>query len=164
MTTTAPTAVHELTHRLETLTGATYLGHQTTTQLRLGVEGLQAIIDTIEHLRSRVAHTDEARNHYSHAATELELYLLNDAAVYRAYYLPACQNLARRRARGEFDRDRGLRAMRHVTDAGAKQYTLEHGSMVDRWHDIFPKGDRDRVAETLLDRFLDAVRADTPFW
>lgn len=164
MTTTAPTAVHELTHRLETLTGATYLGHQTTTQLRLGVEGLQSIIDTIEYLREQVAQVTNRIVKYSHAATELELYLLNDGAVYQAYYLPVCQNLARRRARGEFDRDRGLRAMRNVTDTAAKQYTLEHGSMVDRWHDIFPKGDRDRVAETLLDRFLDAARADTPFW
>jgi len=101
---------------------------------------------------------------YSHEAIELQLYLENDNAAWHAYYLPVCRTLARKHNRGEFNRDLGIKAMRRCVDNAAKQYNLEHGSMTTAWHDLFPKGDRDRVAEHLVDRFLDALRAGCPFW
>lgn len=105
-----------------------------------------------------------AHRKYSHAAVELELYVFNDSAVYRAYYLPVCRSLARRYKDGTFNRDLALRSMRRCADAAAKQYRLEHGSMTSKWNEMFPTGDRDRVAETLVDHLLDALRNGEAFW
>jgi hypothetical protein len=101
---------------------------------------------------------------YSHEARELELYLWNDNGCYKAYLLPACRVLAKRKDRGDFDYERGLRRMRSAVDASAKQYNLEHGSMTTRWSDLFPKGDRDRVSAVLLDHFLAELRLGNRFW
>ena len=101
---------------------------------------------------------------YSHAAYELELYIDNTEAIYRAYLVPVSRRLATIYAKGEFDRELGLRAMRRVCDNAAKQYTLEHGSMTTRWSEMFTKGDRDRVSETLVDYFLRCVRDQEPYW
>ena len=40
---------------------------------------------------------------YSHAATELELWLMNDSGAYHGYYLPVAQNLERKWRKGTFD-------------------------------------------------------------
>jgi hypothetical protein len=101
---------------------------------------------------------------YSHAAVELQLYLENDYGTHKAYLVPACRNLAKHHAAGRFNRELGLRSMRRAVDAGARQYNLEHGSMSTPWHEVFTRGDRDRVAEVLLDNFLDGVRNDDRWW
>lgn len=103
-------------------------------------------------------------DHYSHEATELELFIVNDYAVYRAYLVPTARRLARIYDRGEFIRERGLKAMRRVCDEAARMYHLEHGSPWTPWYEVFPKGDRDRVAEVLLDGFLEARRTSEPYW
>jgi hypothetical protein len=36
--------------------------------------------------------------------------------------------------------------------------------MTTAWHELFPKGDRDRVAEKLLDDFLTELRLGNRFW
>jgi hypothetical protein len=101
---------------------------------------------------------------YSHEATELHLYIVNDAAVFNAYYVPACRALEKHYVAGRFNRDRGIRALLRVATAAAKQYNLEHGSMSTAWNQVFTLPDRERVASELLDYYLDARKTAEPFW
>lgn len=101
---------------------------------------------------------------YSHEAVELELYLTNDFAVHRAYLQPCLKNLAKHHDRGEFYRDKALLSLSRVVNSAAKQYNLEHGSMTTKWSELFPKGDRDRVANKILDDFLTELRLGNRFW
>jgi hypothetical protein len=101
---------------------------------------------------------------YSHEAVELELYLNNDFAVHRAYLQPCLKSLAKHHDRGDFSRDGALLSLSRVVNSAAKQYNLEHGSMTTKWSDLFPKGDRARVAEKILDDFLTELRLGNRFW
>lgn len=101
---------------------------------------------------------------YSHEATELELYLMNDYGVHRAYLVPTARNLHRKHKRGVFEYEKAIKGMRHAVDAAAKQYTLEHGSMTDKWSNLFPVGDRNRVAQVLVDDLLAAIREGDLWW
>lgn len=106
----------------------------------------------------------QRQEEYSHEAVELELFIMNDEAVYRAYFLPACRSLRRHYLRGSFSYERALRGMAYCVNSAAKQYRLEHGSMTDAWFRMFPKGDRDRVCASLVDSFLDEIRANPEAW
>ena len=86
---------------------------------------------------------------YGAEAVELELYLMNDSAVYHAYYLPVAKNLQRKWLKGVYDLDLGIKGMRHAVDAAARDYNREHGSMTTAWYQVFSVSDRNRVAETL---------------
>jgi hypothetical protein len=101
---------------------------------------------------------------YFHEATELHLYIINDAAVFNAYFVPACRALEKHYVAGRFNRDRGIRALLRVATAAAKQYNLEHGSMSTAWNEVFPLTARERVASELLDYYLDARKTAEPFW
>jgi hypothetical protein len=101
---------------------------------------------------------------YGHEARELELYIMNDLAVHRAYLQPCLKSLQRLHERGEFYRDKALRSLSRVVNGAAKQYALEYGSMTTKWSEMFPKGDRDRVAEKILDDFLAELREGNSFW
>jgi hypothetical protein len=101
---------------------------------------------------------------YSHEARELELYLMNTQAVYNAYYLPVCRALASLHTKGKYTHEIALRRMLYAVNLAARQYTLEHGSMTTKWSSLFPRGDRDRVSETLVEHFYNELRRDQPFW
>jgi hypothetical protein len=101
---------------------------------------------------------------YGHEAKELELYIENDYAIHKGWLVPTSRRLAKLHTSGQFDREKGLRAMRRVCDNAAKQYTLEHGSMTTKWSELFTKGDRDRVSGVLVDNFLTALRDPEPYW
>ena len=95
----------------------------------------------------------------SYEADELELYLVNTEACYRAWLLPAYQNLERKWKRGVFDRDLGIKLLAQYTlVSAAKQYHLEHGSMSTKWSTVFPPSVRVEAAESLLDGFLAEVK------
>jgi len=77
-------------------------------------------------------------------ARELELYITNDGRLYKQMMLPIYKNLATKMAAGSFNLDLGIRAFKYVVDEGAKRYTLEHGSMTDKWSVLFPPESRAR--------------------
>lgn len=108
--------------------------------------------------------TQDNRDFYSHEATELELYLMNDYAVHKAYLVPVCKNLARHHRIGRFEYERAIKGMRHAVDAAAKQYNLEHGSMTTKWSDLFPVSVRNKVAEALVNDLLAAIREGNDWW
>ena len=102
--------------------------------------------------------------HFSHEAVELLLYVENDRAVHDAYLIPALRNLTRHYRADRFHRELGIKGMRRAVDAAAKDYNLRHGSMSTPWHELFSKSDRDKVAEYLVDDFLDRTRSGDEFW
>ena len=98
--------------------------------------------------------TTEPSDTYGTEARELDLYMMNDSAIYHAYYLPVALNLQKKWQKGEYDKDLGIKGMRRAVDAAAKQYNREHGSMSTPWHKLFSVGDRDAVAENLVDNLV----------
>lgn len=94
----------------------------------------------------------------SHEAVELSLYAENDYGCFRAYILPmlvACQT---HYDKGQGDYERMLKGFQRVLAPVARQYILEHGSMTDRWADVFPVSVRREVAERFAEYFLDEYR------
>jgi hypothetical protein len=100
---------------------------------------------------------------YGHEARELELWMMNDGAIYRAYLEPMYKNLERKWRKGTYDLTLGIKGMRHAVDAAAKQYHREHGTMSDKWSDIFTVSDRNRVAEVLCLRLVAELRAGNSY-
>ena len=82
----------------------------------------------------------------SDAARELELYAEN----IEAFIAPVIKNLSKHHKRGEFSLDKAIHAIeRYCLFPAAKQYHLEHGSMTDRWFQVFPKAVRLEAAESI---------------
>lgn len=100
---------------------------------------------------------------YGHEARELELYLGNTEGVYRAYLLPCLRNAERKWAKGTFDKTLGIKLFRYPVDAAAKNYTLEHGSIYDKWSKLFSVSDRNKVAEHFVDYFVAEMRCGNSF-
>jgi len=90
-------------------------------------------------------------------ATELELYAANDSQFYFAYVVPTLDNLAKHLKRGIFNRDLAERSFLRVATQAAKHYTLEHGSMNDRFDRLFPMSSRRECASILFDRYKEDV-------
>ncbi len=86
------------------------------------------------------------------AAYELKIFIDNDADLYRQRYLPIVKNLTRKKAAGNYSRPLATKGFMYLVDDGAKKYHGESGGG-GRWHDMFPKPVRERVAEELRDEF-----------
>lgn len=100
----------------------------------------------------------------SHEATELYFHATSDAACYRAWILPAYQNLERKWRKGQFEFDLGLKLLtRYTLVSIAKNYRLEHGSMTDNWARMFPPPVREEVAETLLSELINELKLGNSF-
>ncbi len=87
-----------------------------------------------------------------HAATELKLYIDNDADLYRQRYTPIVKNMTRKKASGKYDRDAAVKGWMYLVDDGAKKYHREFGSG-GKWHDMFDKPTREAVAREFRDEF-----------
>lgn len=89
----------------------------------------------------------------THAATELELYINNDASLHRQQHVPIMKNLATKKARGQYKHDLAVKAFGYLVEAGAKKYAKEFGSPDQPWHKMFDTGTRKLVAEELTKSF-----------
>jgi hypothetical protein len=89
----------------------------------------------------------------STAAADLEIYIDNDRDLYRQMTTMILKNLAARRAKGEYDHAKAVRAFMYLADAGARKYTKEHGSPGTPWHKTFTVADRRQAAESLAHAF-----------
>jgi hypothetical protein len=91
------------------------------------------------------------------AATELELYINNDADLHRQQHVPIFKNLMTKRARGQYKRDLAVKAFGYLVESGAKKYAKEFATPGE-WNKIFSVPTRRRVAEELTKSF--EVEAD----
>ena len=94
----------------------------------------------------------------SHEATELILYAQNDYGAHRAYVVPMLKACQKHYDKGRGDYERMVKGFARIACPIARQYTIEHGSMVDRWSDIFPPSVRKEFAEHMADYFLGEYR------
>lgn len=96
---------------------------------------------------------------------ELILYIENDYGTSKAYYFPTLAMIQKHYDKGRGDYEKGIKALaRYAVLPSAKQYLLEHGSMIDSVRSVFPPAIREMVATELMDRFLAEYRAGNLFW
>lgn len=86
------------------------------------------------------------------AARELELYIDNDADLYRQQFIPIVKNLMLKRRRGVYDRELAVKLFMYLMDAGAKKYLKEFGTggKIDT---VFNRNTRLQAARAFRDSF-----------
>jgi hypothetical protein len=99
----------------------------------------------------------------SHEAIELVLYAENDAGCYKAYILPMLKACERKYLRLDGDLTKMLNGFARIACPIARQYMLEHGSMTDSWHSVFPVSVRREFAEYFARYFLSEFHAGNRF-
>ena len=87
----------------------------------------------------------------SHAATELELYLMNTSDAYEAYYLPLEAKLFKMRSNSTYSLDKALRMTTTALQPVAQQYMLEYGGFNESTRVCFPKHVRALTAEAIVE-------------
>jgi hypothetical protein len=106
----------------------------------------KAFIDSWTKHQKNPAPLDE------HAAKELELYVENDADLYRQQYMPINKNLITRMARGVYNHMLAVKQFGYLMESGAKKYAKEYSEGKD-WHQIFSPATRKHVAELFTNHF-----------
>ena len=89
----------------------------------------------------------------THAATELEQYIENDAELHRQQHAPILKNLATKKARGQYKHALAVKLFGYLVESGAKKYAKAFGSPDQPWHKMFDVATRKRVAEALTKSF-----------
>ena len=99
------------------------------------------------------------------AARELALFIENDGTLYQQAKR-IITNLAKKMAKGQFDRPKAVKAMTYLADNGARKYMKEFGDPVrGPWQSypmrkvsqVFPPVVRRAAAHTLLDGYMEAI-------
>ena len=90
----------------------------------------------------------------SAAAQELELFIANDADLYRQQFWPIVKNLMHRNQRGDFDFEKSVKLWGYFVDNGAKKYIKEHGTPGQKIDSMFNKNTRLIVARSLANSFV----------
>ena len=99
---------------------------------------------------------DEAMND---EARELELFIMNDEALYRRHFMAIVNNFKRKIKRGVYDHDKAPKLVMYMVDEAARQYVKAHGAPNSRVQDIFPKETRLMVANKLADSIYSDIKA-----
>jgi hypothetical protein len=87
------------------------------------------------------------------ATQELKLYTENDGNIYKSQTTYILKNLATKKVRGTYDREKAVDLFMYLTETGAKKYVKEFGSPRDVWHEMFPTSVRREVAAAWRDEF-----------
>ncbi len=87
------------------------------------------------------------------SARELELYVENDADLYRQQYSPINKNLATKKARGIYRHDLAVKLFMYLMESGAKKYAREFGGPGASWHEMFNVPTRRAAAERFAKYF-----------
>ena len=83
------------------------------------------------------------------AARELELYIENDATIYKRRLLPAYKNLVTKMAREQYDSKKASKLMMYTVNDAAKAYSKEYS----QGESIFDKKTKQMVADSLVKNF-----------
>lgn len=86
-------------------------------------------------------------------ATELTLFIENDANLHRQQHVPILKNLATKKVRSQYKHDLAVKLFGYLVESGAKKYAKEFGSPDQPWHKLFDVATRKRVAEDLTRDF-----------
>ncbi|MFA5136951.1 MAG: hypothetical protein WC489_06220 [Patescibacteria group bacterium] len=61
-------------------------------------------------------------------ARELALYIENDAGLYRQQYKPIALNFARKKVKGQFNKQLAIKGIIHLVESGRRKYSKEFGA------------------------------------
>lgn len=97
---------------------------------------------------------------YDIASRELELYATNT----ECHIAPVIKTLSKKYRAGVFSLDRAIDYIdKYCLIPAAKQYTLENGSMADKWSRLFDKATRQVAAENIARQWVAEFRLGN-FW
>lgn len=102
----------------------------------------------MEEMKMRKTIIDDA------AADELALYTENTSQVYNNATMPTIRNLEKKFKKGNYNKDKAVKAWEYVAEYAAKLYHKEFGGGC-RWFDAFNKATRQAVAEHLESVYFD---------
>ncbi len=91
------------------------------------------------------------------AAQEIELFLENDADLYRQQFMPIIENIKRKMKSGRYDHSLAPKLWMYFVDNGIKKYIKEYGTPGDRIDSILVKKDRMTLAQKLADYYYDQI-------
>lgn len=86
-------------------------------------------------------------------ATELRVFIDNDADLYRGQTTSIHKNLMTKIGQGKYNRDLAVKLFMYLVDAGAQKYVKEYGTADQPWNKLFPKKTRELVAASLRNHF-----------
>jgi hypothetical protein len=113
-------------------------------------------------VRLRPTHSHKLVTQMTIEAYELELYATN----VKCWIHPVIKTLSKkwREDHDSFSLDRAIAYIdRYCLTPAAKQYKLEHGSMTDSWHTMFPKPVRLKAAESIARHWIGEFKIGN-FW
>lgn len=85
---------------------------------------------------------------------ELELYAVNTGDLYRRMTCPVIENLRKKAAKGQYDKEKAAKAFSYVADEAARMYHREFcGS--GKYYDVFNAATRQEVAKRLEEYYRD---------
>jgi hypothetical protein len=87
-----------------------------------------------------------------HAATELKIFIDNDADLHRQQQVPIFKNLATKKVRSTYKHDLAVKLFGYLVESGAKKYAKEFSVGTD-WHKMFSVPTRKAVAGELTRDF-----------
>lgn len=96
-----------------------------------------------------------------HAAHELELYLDNTEAYYRQK-IAIFTNYAKKKDKGIFDYEKGIKGFVRFVAAGARQYMREFGGFGEKVGNVFDVFTRKLVCENYVKEFGDWYKTEWP--
>lgn len=100
------------------------------------------------------------------AAHELALFIENDGTLYRGQTSSIITNLAKKMAKGQFNRTKAVKLMGYLADSGGRKYMKEFGDPVrGPWQSypmakvsrVFSPATRRAAAAILLDGYMEAI-------
>jgi hypothetical protein len=86
-----------------------------------------------------------------HEVNELYLYAWNDSKLYHQQARPIIQSLAKKKAEGEYEKAKAVKAFEHLMDTAAKQYRREFKE------GTFSPATRRAAAAETLDHYSDEI-------
>lgn len=94
----------------------------------------------------------EANVFDSIGARELELFIDNDAMLYRQMHQPVQRNMLRKMRAGKYDPELAVKGFMHLADEGARRYNVQYGPGQSTLRG-FDKPTRTAVARSLARSF-----------
>lgn len=99
------------------------------------------IREVVRHVVKEYFEGDES------VASELRMWIDNDAQLYRQQYQPILKNLGKKRDKGVFDQKLAAKLFMYLVVNGAKSYAKQFGGPGQKWNDMFSMKVRKLVAD-----------------
>lgn len=91
-------------------------------------------------------------------ANELTLYACNNGELYRSMIVPMVRNLAKKYARGTFDKDKAREWFYKVAHEASKMYMREFPNDGEEYGHCFPPVVKKRAACGILNYFMENIK------